>query len=115
MPARLGEPVHRRHGRGSSASKWFDVARLAGQLDGGDFDDIVDQRQAHGFLGGEVPAERAGRDVGDRGDLLDGGLLVTLPLAQLDGGVDQRRAGALLLPFPQAERASPDTSGTPGC
>jgi hypothetical protein len=31
-----------------------------GQLDRGDVDGIIDQRQAHCFLRGEVAAERAG-------------------------------------------------------
>ena len=92
------------------------ILRQPGQLDRGHVDGVVDQRQAHRFLGGEVAAEGAGRDVGDRGDLLDGGLLEALPLAQLDGGVDQRGARALFFTFAQAEPPTPPTSpGTPGC
>ena len=58
---------------------------------------FVDQRQADGVFGGEVPAERAGRDVSDGGDLVDGRAVESLSVAEVDGGVDQGGAGALFL------------------
>ena len=79
------------------------LARLTRQFDGGPVERFVDQRQCDGVLGGEVAAERAGRDVGDRGDLVDGGAVEALPVAQVDRRVDQRGAGPLLLAFPQTE------------
>ena len=70
---------------------------------------------AIGILGGEVPAEGAGRHVGDRGDLVDGGAVEALPVAQADCRVDQRGAGAQFLAFAQTEGPFPLTSATPGC
>ncbi len=80
-----------------------DIAWLARQFDGGQVDGVVDESQRDGILGGEVAAERAGRDVGDRGDLVDGRALESLPLAKFDGGIDQGGAGALFLAFAQTE------------
>ena len=98
----LGGVVHRHIGP-AQRLEMADVGWLTGQFDGGHTDGFVDQRKRDGVLGREVPAEGAGRDVGDRGDLVDGGAVESLPLAQLDSRVDQRRAGPLLLAFPQAE------------
>ena len=74
------------------------------QFDGHLVGVILDERQEHRVLGGEVPAERARRHVGRRRDLLDGGLLVALLQAQLHGGVDERRPRPLLLALAQAGR-----------
>ena len=90
-----------------------DVERLAGQLDSGSAQYLVDQCQRDGVLRREVPAERAGRDVGDGGDLVDGRALEALPLAQFDGGVDQGGAGALFLCSRRPRAGSPLTSATP--
>ena len=84
-----------------------ELARLAGQFDGRSVQHFVDQGQCDGVLGGEVSAERAGRHVGDRGDLVDGGAVETLPIAKIDGSVDEGGASPLLLAFPQAEGCLP--------
>ena len=55
-----------------SASKWLMSLGWRCQFDGGRVDRVVDERQRDGVLRREVPAERAGRDVGDGGDLVDG-------------------------------------------
>ena len=80
-----------------------DVAWLARQLDGGEVDRVVDQGQRDGVLGGEVAAERAGRHVGDRGDLVDGRVSKPCRSHSPIGGVDQGGAGALFLAFTQTE------------
>ena len=80
-----------------------DVDWLARQFDCGLVDGLVDQRQRDGVLRREVAAERAGRDVGDGGDLVDGRALESLPLAEFDGRIDQGGAGALFLAFTQTE------------
>lgn len=49
------------------------------QFHGNLLGEFVEQREEDGFLGGEVPAVRAGGDLGRRGDLVDGGLLIALP------------------------------------
>ena len=84
-----------------------DVGWLSRQGGGTPVDRFVDQCQRDGVLGHEIPAECARRDVGDRGDLIHGRSLETLPPAQLDGRVDQGGAGALLLAFTQTEGGLP--------
>jgi hypothetical protein len=84
-----------------------EFGRLAGQLDGGLVDDLVEQRQRDRVLRGEVPAESARRHIGDGRDLVDGRLIETLPVAQFDRGVDEHRARALLLALAQTKRGPP--------
>ena len=76
-----------------SASRWFMCSGSSARSTAAT-SIVIDQRQAHRFLGGEVAAEGAWRDVGDRSDLLDGRLFEPLLFAKLDGGVDQWHACA---------------------
>src|SRR6476659_11201960 len=81
----------------------IDIDWLARQFDGVQVDGVVDESQRDVILRREVAAEGAGRNVGDRRDLVDGRALESLPLAKFDSCIDQCGVGALLLAFTQTE------------
>ena len=70
---------------------------------GHDRRDVVIGEQ-HRFLDPEVAVERARRDVGGLGDLIDGGLGVAPFGEQFQGGTADGRTGLDLLAFPQTHR-----------
>jgi hypothetical protein len=57
--------------------------------------------EQHLLLAGEIGEERAGADVGRRGDVCDRRAVITPPLEQLGGGVDQCLPGAGALALTQ--------------
>src|SRR5690606_23899115 len=67
--------------------------------------DLVGLVEAGLVLGGEVAEERARRDVGGRGDVLDRRRRVTAALEEVEGGVRDGTTGALLLALAQARGA----------
>src|SRR5262245_22840546 len=98
---RASTAARRDRNGGSSAGRW--PGARGGVADPGSVaakEDLV--------LGSEVAEEGAGRDVAGGGDLLDRGVVETLALEEVEGGVLERPARLLLLSLPEPRRGVDD-------